>query len=58
MNDKAWTGLQLTLGLTAEAERPLPDAVTEALVDALQEILLLAGTAIARGAAQEAANED
>lgn len=58
MNDEAWTGRQLVLELTPEVERPLPDQTAEKLVEALQEILLLAGTAITRRAAQETADED
>jgi hypothetical protein len=48
----------LKLGLHEEAERALPESTAQRLVEALQEVLFLAGTAIAERAAQEADDED
>ena len=55
---EAWAGYQLKLGLPEETQRPLPESTTQKLVEALQEVLLLAGTAIAHRAAQEPDDED
>lgn len=55
--DDAWAARQLRFGL-AESAEPAPESEGEQLVEVLQEILLLAGKAIAERAAQEANDED
>jgi hypothetical protein len=55
---EAWAGYQLKLELPEETQRAVPESTAQKLVEALQEVLLLAGMAIAQRGFQEAEDED
>jgi hypothetical protein len=56
--DDAKAGYQMKLWLHEEAKQPLPEVTAQKLVEALRDILLLAGTSIAEQTAHEGDHED